>query len=78
MGLYPPGTFVMLKDGRIAQVVAGHPDYPFAPCVRIFSTDANGRLTDPDIAKVPVVDLNVDKSVFIIRAVNAEAQNTTD
>ena len=78
IGLYPPGTFVMLKDGRIAQVVAGHPDYPFTPCVRIFSTDTNGRLTDPDIDKVPVVDLNVDKSVFIIRAVDAEAQNTAD
>lgn len=75
VGLYPPGTFVLLKDGRIAQVVANNPDYPFGPEVRIFSTDATGRLTDPDITKVPVTDLNADKSVFIIKAVNCECPN---
>ena len=78
VGLYPPGTFVLLKDGRIAQVVANNPDYPFGPEVRIFSTDANGRLTDPDVSNVPVVDLNADKSVFIIKAVNGECPNAAD
>lgn len=75
IGLYPPGTFVLLKDGRIAQVVANNPDYPFAPLVRVFETDANGRLSDPQIDQVPKIDLNADKSVFILRAINANAPN---
>ncbi|MGI5173583.1 hypothetical protein H0R92_08290 [Treponema sp. OMZ 840] len=69
IGLYPPGTFVLLNDSSIAQVVCNNAEAPFVPSVQIILS--NGAKED----KVgQLIDLNVQKTVFIVRAIHPESE----
>ena len=67
VGLYPPGTFVLLNDSSIAQVVSNNPDAPFVPSVQIIKSSSAG---DDKTGKL--IDLNGEKSILIVRAINPE------
>ncbi len=67
VGLYPPGTFVLLNDSSIAQVVSNNPDAPFVPSVQIIKSSSAG---DDKTGKL--IDLNGEKSMLIVRAINPE------
>ena len=67
VGLYPPGTFVLLNDSSVAQVASNNPDAPFVPSVQIIRSSSPG---DDKTGKL--IDLNVEKSTLIVRAVNPE------
>ena len=67
VGLYPPGTFVLLNDSSIAQVASNNPDAPFVPSVQII------RASSPEDDKTgKLIDLNVEKSTLIVRAINPD------
>ena len=67
VGVYPPGTFVLLNDSSIAQVASNNPDAPFVPSVQII------RASSPEDDKTgKLIDLNVEKSTLIVRAINPD------
>ncbi|MFW5683500.1 MAG: HD-GYP domain-containing protein [Spirochaetota bacterium] len=67
MGIYPIGSVVLLKDGRIGRVVDVNSAAPLRPRVKIM-IDQNGREFQRDEGEV--VDLSEDKDLFIARAVD--------
>lgn len=67
MGLYPIGSVVLLKDGRIGRVVEVNSAAPLRPGVKIM-IDANGREFQRDEGEV--VNLAQEKDLFIARAVD--------
>ena len=67
MGLFPIGSVVLLKDGRIGRVIEVNSGAPVRPQVKIM-IDANGREFQRD--EGAVVDLATESDVFIAKAVN--------
>ncbi|MFW6313276.1 MAG: HD-GYP domain-containing protein [Spirochaetota bacterium] len=67
MGIYPIGSIVLLKDGRVGRVVEVNSAAPLRPSVKIM-IDQNGREFQRD--EGGVVDLAEDKDLFIARAVD--------
>ena len=67
MGIYPIGSVVLLKDGRIGRVVEVNGSAPLRPRVKIM-IDQNGREYQKD--EGTVVDLAEDKDLFIARALD--------
>jgi HD-GYP domain-containing protein (c-di-GMP phosphodiesterase class II) len=67
MGIYPIGSVVLLKDGRVGRVVEVNSAAPLRPSVKIM-IDQNGREFQRD--EGGVVDLAEDKDLFIARAVD--------
>jgi hypothetical protein len=67
MGIYPIGSVVLLKDGRIGRVIEVNSGATLRPRVKIM-IDANGREYQKD--EGAIVDLGVEKDVFIAKAVN--------
>ncbi len=67
MGIYPIGSVVLLKDGRIGRVVDVNSSAPLRPLVKIM-IDQNGREFQRDEGEV--VNLAEQKDLFIARAVD--------
>jgi HD-GYP domain-containing protein (c-di-GMP phosphodiesterase class II) len=67
MGIYPIGSVVLLKDGRIGRVVDVNRAAPLRPSVKIM-IDQNGREFQRD--EGDVVNLAEEKDLFIARAVD--------
>lgn len=67
MGIYPIGSVVLLKDGRIGRVVEVSGSAPLRPSVKIM-IDQNGREYQRDAGEV--VNLAEEKDLFIARAVD--------
>ncbi len=67
MGIYPIGSVVLLKDGRIGRVIEVNSGAALRPQVKIM-IDANGREFQRD--EGAIVDLAREKDVFIAKAVN--------
>jgi HD-GYP domain-containing protein (c-di-GMP phosphodiesterase class II) len=67
MGIYPIGSIVVLKDGRIGRVVEVTRQSPLRPKVKIM-IDAQGREYQKDEGET--VDLATDKDLFIAKAVD--------
>jgi HD-GYP domain-containing protein (c-di-GMP phosphodiesterase class II) len=67
MGIYPIGSVVLLKDGRIGRVIEVNSGATMRPRVKIM-IDANGREFQRDEGEI--VDLAVQKDVYIAKAVN--------
>jgi len=67
MGIYPIGSVVLLKDGRVGRVVEVNSAAPLRPSVKIM-IDQNGREFQRD--EGGVVNLAEDKDLFIARAVD--------
>ncbi|MFW5783759.1 MAG: HD-GYP domain-containing protein [Spirochaetota bacterium] len=67
MGIYPIGSIVLLKDGRIGRVVDVNGSAPLRPSVKIM-VDENGREFQRDEGEV--VHLGEERDLFIARAVD--------
>ncbi len=67
MGIYPIGSVVLLKDGRVGRVVDVNSSAPVRPHVKIM-IDPNGREFQRDEGEV--VNLAEEKDLFIARAVD--------
>ncbi|TVR59182.1 MAG: HD-GYP domain-containing protein [Spirochaetaceae bacterium] len=67
MGIYPIGSIVLLSDASIARVIEINVDSPLKPRVKVI-IDAEGKEFPDDDG--PVIDLHVEKSVFVAKAVN--------
>lgn len=69
MGIYPIGSVVILKDGRIGRVVDVNRQSPLRPKVKIM-IDEKGREYQKDDGET--VDLAADKNLFIAKAVDPQ------
>ena len=67
MGLYPPGSLVLLSDGSVGRVISSSEDAPLRPEVIILISSA-GREYRGDTG--PVVDLLNDRNLFIARGLD--------
>jgi HD-GYP domain-containing protein (c-di-GMP phosphodiesterase class II) len=67
LGIYPIGSIVLLNTGAIALVTEVRPDAPMRPLVRIM-VDEKGKLFPEETGET--LDLAVEKSLFIARAVD--------
>ena len=72
MGIYPIGSIVLLKDGRVGRVVEINGSAPVRPHVKIM-IDHTGREFQKD--EGAIVDLVQDKDLFIARAVDPKELN---
>ena len=67
MGIYPIGSIVLLNNGAMGRVVDVQATAPLRPRIRILA-DEFGKIFKQDEGEL--VDLLVEKSLFIARAVN--------
>ena len=67
MGLYPPGSLVLLSDGSVGRVISSSEDAPLRPEV-IILINRIGREYRGDTG--PVVDLLKDRNLFIARGLD--------
>jgi HD-GYP domain-containing protein (c-di-GMP phosphodiesterase class II) len=67
MGIYPLGSIVLLSTACIGRVVENNPDVPLRPKVKIMIAK-DGSMLENDQGEV--LDLNVEKKVFIVKAVD--------
>lgn len=67
MGIYPLGSTVLLNNAAIARVVETHPDAPLRPKLRVLVDEFGNRFEGE---KGDLVDLLVEKSLFIARALD--------
>ncbi|MDR0496892.1 MAG: HD domain-containing protein [Treponema sp.] len=67
MGIYPIGSIVLLNNGAMAKVVDVQPTAPLRPSIRIIA-DEFGKVFKQDEGEL--VDLLVEKSLFIAKAVD--------
>lgn len=55
LGIYPDGSLVELRSGRLAIVVAQHPDDPTTPTVRAFYATQTQRFVTPELLDMGAV-----------------------
>lgn len=67
MGVYPPGSIVILNDGSVGKVVKNHKDVPLRPVVQIIVTGEGKKIAGSRQKKV---DLLQESDAFIARAVH--------
>jgi len=67
MGIYPIGSIILLNNGALARVVEVEPSAPLRPKIRIL-IDEFGKVYKQN--EGDVIDLLVEKSLFIARAVD--------
>jgi len=67
MGIYPIGSIILLNSGALARVVDVQPTAPLRPTIRILA-DEFGNVFKNDSGDL--IDLLVEKSLFIARAVD--------
>ncbi|WP_020612775.1 HD-GYP domain-containing protein [Sediminispirochaeta bajacaliforniensis] len=67
MGVYPPGSVVILQDGSVGKVIRNHRDVPLRPVVRVLVNSDGERLVS---GRQREVDLLVTPDAFIARAVH--------
>jgi len=67
MGIYPIGSIILLNSGALARVVDVQPTAPLRPTIRILA-DEFGNVFKNDSGDL--MDLLVEKSLFIARAVD--------
>jgi HD-GYP domain-containing protein (c-di-GMP phosphodiesterase class II) len=67
MGIYPLGSIVLLSDSSIGSVIETNPESPLRPKVKIL-IDPKGVPVEG--ASAEVIDLEVEKKVFIVKAVD--------
>lgn len=67
MGIYPIGSIILLNNGALARVVEVEQSAPLRPKIRIL-IDEFGKIFKMDEGEV--IDLLVEKSLFIARAVD--------
>ena len=69
IGIYPIGSIVQMNGNIIARVVSVHSNAPMRPIIQML-TDGKGEALDP--GQDAVVDLLVDKTLFIKHAIDPE------
>jgi len=67
MGIYPLGSVVLLSDSSIGSVIETNPESPLRPKVKIL-IDPKG--VPVERASAEVIDLEVEKKIFIVKAVD--------
>jgi len=67
MGIYPIGSIILLNNGALARVIDVQPTAPLRPTIRILA-DEFGNAFKNDSGDM--VDLLIEKSLFIARAVD--------
>ena len=67
MGLYPPGSLVMLSDGSVGRVISSSQDVPLRPEVIILINSIGREYRG---TTCPVVDLLNDRNLFITRGLD--------
>jgi len=67
MGIYPIGSIILLNSGALARVIDVQPNAPLRPTIRILA-DEFGNAFKNDSGDM--IDLLVEKSLFIARAVD--------
>jgi HD-GYP domain-containing protein (c-di-GMP phosphodiesterase class II) len=67
MGIYPIGSIVLLNNGALARVIDVQPSAPLRPTIRVLA-DEFGKIFKND--EGDTIDLLVEKSLFIARAVD--------
>jgi HD-GYP domain-containing protein (c-di-GMP phosphodiesterase class II) len=75
MGIYPIGSIVRLNDTSVARVVSVHPDAPLRPVVHMV-VNKTGKVLRP--GEGAIIDLLVDKTLFIKKAVDPEEFSFSD
>ena len=70
MGIYPLGSIVLLSNSCIGRVVETNGDAPLRPRVKIM-INKDGSMVEND--QGDVIDLNVEKKVFIAKAVDPKS-----
>jgi HD-GYP domain-containing protein (c-di-GMP phosphodiesterase class II) len=74
MGVYPPGSVVILQDGSVGKVVRNHRDVPLRPVVQILVAGNGEKIP---ASKQKTVDLLEASDSFIARAVHpGEVEST--
>ncbi|MCG6158451.1 HD-GYP domain-containing protein [Rubinisphaera margarita] len=74
--LFPIGSFVLLSDDTVAQVMRRNLDHYTQPIVARVS-DANGELVDRD-ADENKIDLHADESITVVRALPTPGSDEID
>lgn len=67
MGVYPPGSVVILQDGSIGKVVRNHREVPLRPVVQLMVTSGGEKVPT---GKQKTIDLLETSEAFIARAVH--------
>lgn len=67
MGVYPPGSIVILQDGSVGKVIKNHRDVPLRPVVQILVSKHGEKLS---AGKRKEIDLLETSDAFIARAVH--------
>jgi HD-GYP domain-containing protein (c-di-GMP phosphodiesterase class II) len=67
MGVYPPGSIVILNEGSVGKVVKNHRDVPLRPVVQIMVSGDGEKIST---AKQKKMDLLKEADMFIARAVH--------
>ena len=75
MGIYPIGSIILLNNGALARVVEVESTAPLRPKIKIL-IDEFGKVFKQD--EGDVIDLLVEKSLFIARAVDPSAYKPPD
>lgn len=66
IGLYPPGTYVVLSDSSLAKIVESNSNSPFMPTVEIVSAGDSKKARK----KGDIINLKEQRNVFILRAMD--------
>jgi len=72
LGIYPIGSIVLLNDASIGRVIKIHGDAPLRPVLRLIVDKGGRKYAEGDTS---VVDLLLEKSLFIARAINPKEIN---
>jgi hypothetical protein len=63
LGIYPPGSIVLLSNDNVAKVIATNPDMPLRPHLLIY---------DPDIprTKAAILDIAEEPDIYIRKGIS--------
>ncbi len=67
MGVYPPGSVVILQDGSVGKVIRNHREVPLRPVVQLLVNSSGEKLSS---VKQRTIDLLEAPEAFIARAVH--------